>query len=195
MSDFEHLEGASSRGYLPHLDPGPVIQFVTWRLADALPVGLVAQWRAELAVATGAREAMLRQRVEKYLDRGVGEGLLGDPRAASIVVESLKHFDGQRYRLLAWVVMPNHVHVLVELLPGQRLGRLVQTWKSFTAKAINQALGREGPVWFREYHDRWVRDDAHRAAAVEYIHQNPVKAGLVERAEMWTFSSAAEELD
>lgn len=82
--------------------------------------------------------------------------------------------------------MPNHVHVLVKLAhESPSLSSIVHSWKSYTAKQINQQLGRTGPLWMRDYFDRYIRDDAHLHACVEYIRQNPVKAGLVHKAEEW----------
>ena len=193
MTDLDHLEGFHSRGYLPHIDPGSVVQFVTWRLADSLPAALVEQWVEELQrLGDDAirRKELLQQRIERYLDQGVGSALLSDVRAATVVQENLLHFDGQRYRLLAWVIMPNHVHVVVEVPAGGKLGALVHSWKSYTATAINRVLGRSGAVWFRDYFDRFVRNEEHLAAVVEYVHQNPVKAKLVKGPEQWPFSSA-----
>jgi len=95
-----------------------------------------------------------------------------------------------RYHLLAWVVMPNHVHVLIEVIQGYPLGDVIHSWKSFTAKQANKILGKTGAFWQRDYFDRFIRDEAHFANVVNYIHHNPVKAGLVRRAEDWPFSSA-----
>lgn len=86
--------------------------------------------------------------------------------------------------------MPNHVHVLIEQVAGWPLDKVVAGWKSCTSKQINQHLGKRGAVWMRDYHDRYVRDDAHLQAVIEYIHENPVAAGLVARAEDWPHSSA-----
>ncbi|HAT10367.1 MAG TPA: isochorismate synthase, partial [Planctomycetes bacterium] len=91
---------------------------------------------------------------------------------------AILHFDGARYRIHAWCVMPNHVHVLVELPPGIQLAGIVHSWKSFTAKAANARLGRTGEFWQPEYFDHLIRDQADFAHAVRYIEQNPVMAGL-----------------
>lgn len=86
--------------------------------------------------------------------------------------------------------MPNHVHVLIETRENYPLSKVVQGWKSFTAKLINRHLGRTGTVWMRDYFDRYIRDDHHLAAVVAYIHNNPVKAGLVPNEQDWPYSSA-----
>jgi type I restriction enzyme R subunit/putative DNA methylase len=104
-------------------------------------------------------------------------------------------FDLQRYRLLAWVVMPNHVHVLFQPVAGWTIAKIVASWKKFTAHKIcddrrDGGDGTDGPVWHREYWDRYIRDQRHFEQVVEYVHLNPVNAGLVDRAENWKWSSA-----
>ena len=113
-----------------------------------------------------------------------------DGRISRIVEGNLHYFDGQRYRLLARVVMPNHVHVLIETVPGHPMSAVVQSWKSFTAKEANKLLRRTGVFWQPEYFDRAIRDERHFVSAVQYIHNNPVKAGLASRAEDWPQSRA-----
>ena len=122
-----------------------------------------------------------------------------------MVQTSFLHFDADRYRLLAWVVMPNHVHVLFEPMDAWTVARIVASWKSFTGRRIAQYMDSEmsqagawrsragGRVWQREYWDRYIRDESHLRAATEYIYQNPVKAGLVVKAREWQWSSAKLE--
>jgi len=86
--------------------------------------------------------------------------------------------------------MPNHVHVLVEVNAGHPLSRIVHSWKSFTAKAIAQRVHVSGKLWQEDYWDRVIRNDAHFAAAVDYIVNNPVHAGLAVTPEAWPWSSA-----
>lgn len=86
--------------------------------------------------------------------------------------------------------MPNHAHILIEVLEGYPLDKIMHSWKSYTANEANKLLHRRGPFWFADYFDRFIRDKEHFARAVRYIHENPVKVGLVEKAEDWLFSSA-----
>lgn len=86
--------------------------------------------------------------------------------------------------------MPNHVHVLIEVFEGYPLHTVIQSWKSYTANEANKILGQEGRFWYPDYYDRFIRDERHFYNAVRYIHENPVKAGLVEKAEDWPFCSA-----
>ena len=124
------------------------------------------------------------------LDRGAGSRALGEARAADIVEDALLHFDGRRYRLLAWCVMPTHVHVLVSQTEGWRLSSIIQSWKSFTAKAVGRPLDQRGRFWAPDYFDRYMRDDGQMQAALAYIENNPVKAGLCLAPHDWTWSSA-----
>jgi REP element-mobilizing transposase RayT len=180
-------KGWYSRGYLPHFDQPNLVQGITYRLHDSMPMERRAEWEALLNVRDAAVQ---RERVEAYLNAGYGSCLLREARIAEIVQGNLLHFDGQRYHLLAWVIMPNHVHVLIQAKEGYSLPNIVHSWKSYTAKRANQLLGRTGPFWHREYFDRYIRNEQHLERAVLYVHANPVKAGLVERAEEWLFSSA-----
>jgi REP element-mobilizing transposase RayT len=185
-----------SRGYLPHFDREGVTQSITFRLHDSIPKAKVERWKQDLGWRKGwaanTPEAVeLRRRLDRYMDTGGGECHLSDPRIAGIVQRALHHFDGKRYRLLAWCIMPNHVHVLVETMPGYALAATVQTWKSYTAHEGNRCLGRQGDFWFPEYFDRRIRDAEHFRAVIEYVHLNPVVAGLCGRPEEWPWSSAA----
>lgn len=191
----EH-KGWYSRGFLPHLDQPGLIQALTFRLHDSVPLFVIQQWKEELYwrdnLPNDAQTArILHQRIAKYEDAGYGDCWLRDERIAVVVENTFLHFDGQRYRLIAWCIMPNHVHILVDISPDWRLDQVLQSWKSFTAHQANKILNRNGPFWAREYHDRYIRSDEHLAQAVAYIENNPVKAGLVQSAQEWKFSSAA----
>ncbi|MEK7675106.1 MAG: transposase [Verrucomicrobiota bacterium] len=179
-------KGWYTRGYLPHYDKPGTIQMVTFRLADAMPAARRHEWEALLAIK---EEREQRTELEAYLDEGYGECVLRAARVAAAVEDVLLRFDGERYRLAAWVVMPNHVHVLVELWE-MPLGELLKAWKGTSANAVNRLLGRRGTLWQVEYWDRYMREEAHFLKAHHYIEWNPVKAHLVERPEDWPFTSA-----
>jgi REP element-mobilizing transposase RayT len=183
-------KGWHSRGYLPHFDNGAVVQTATFRLADSLPRSLY-----KMAAAASVSDEDRRDRLGRILDEGRGSCILKYPENASIVRAALEYFDGARYRLLAWVVMPNHVHTMVEQIAGNRLGDIVHSWKSYSANAINACAATKGPVWSPDYFDRYVRDGRHCERAIRYIEDNPVKAGLVAQAADWPFSSAAGRWD
>jgi REP element-mobilizing transposase RayT len=86
--------------------------------------------------------------------------------------------------------MPNHVHALLTPCPGWDLGKIVHSWKSYTANECNKLLGRSGAFWQKEGFDRYVRNEVHYYNAAAYIENNPVKAGLCKRPEDWPWSSA-----
>ncbi|HEX4158943.1 MAG TPA: transposase [Rhizomicrobium sp.] len=159
------------------------MQAITFRLADSLPRTIY-----DRLVAEAADESDRRQRLDSIIDEGRGACILRDH--AALVQAALQYFDGERYRLLAWAIMPNHVHVLVEQLDGFPLAGVVQGWKSFSAREINNRRGAKGAVWAPDYYDRYIRNGLHLTNAIAYIENNPVKAGLVSRAEDWLFSSA-----
>lgn len=184
-------KGWYSRGYLPHFDLPGLTQFITFRLEDACPKLLQYRWQAELAgKSLEERNKEYAKRLMEQLDRGSGSCLLRASKAAAIVENTLLHFDGERYRLLSWVIMPNHVHCLIEIEDCQHIQTIVHSWKSFTAKQINKMMNREGTLWHREYHDRYIRDGDHYNRVVSYIEANPVKAHLCSDACGWRWSSA-----
>lgn len=179
-----------SANRLPHWQQNEGIYFATFRLADSVPKHLFDEW-------IGQRDCWLRihpqpwsqveereyfQRftatMECWLDAGHGACVLRRQACASVVASTLRHFDGKRCDLFAFVIMPNHVHVLVRLTGGQDLGKVLHSWKSFSAHRINAVLGSRGRVWQRDYFDRLVRDGAHFRRCVRYIRRNPTKARL-----------------
>ena len=115
---------------------------------------------------------------------------LKEPRVAKIVQDAMLFFDKEKYLLSSWVVMPNHVHLVTTPLPGKRLAGIMQSLKSFTANEANNLLDRKGTFWMPDYFDRYVRSQRHLVAAIAYVENNPVKAGLCRRPEDWPFSSA-----
>jgi REP element-mobilizing transposase RayT len=201
------VAGFHFRGKLPHLKKEGAEYFVTFRLADSLPAHEVArlkherqvileQARAAQSPLTWHEEEQLLawycDKVEALLDAGHGACWLSKPEVADLVAGALKYFNGQRYELRAWVVMPNHVHAVVWPMPQHTLSDLLHSWKSFTSKAANQLLGRTGEFWQKESFDHWIRDDAERARLAKYVENNPLKAGFCQRPEDWRWSSATE---
>lgn len=180
------FKGWYSSKHLPHFDVPGTRQFITYRLDDALPAARRSEWEAFLALEDDLEK---QRKVEAYLDKGHGECHLRDSRIAGLVQENLWHHDGVKYRLLSWVVMPNHVHTLVEIWDTP-LGEVLKSWKSYTSKAANKVLGRAGTFWEDDYFDRYVRDDDHYRRVVHYIENNPNKAGLVRAPAGWPWSSA-----
>jgi putative transposase len=187
--------GWRSRGYIPHFDRPGLIQSITLRLEDAVPEAVIKQWKLELAWAKGIsatdlRHVALRKRIEKYEDAGHGACWLRHEHIAAVVEQTILHYDSDLYRVIAWCVMPNHVHSIIEILEKHYLAEILHSWKSYSSHEANKILRRSGKFWFREYHDRFIRDSEHLASAVEYVENNPVSAGLVAKKEYWRWSSA-----
>ena len=132
--------------------------------------------------------------IDKYEDSGVGQCFMRDDRVAQIVKDTLFYYDGKKYKIIAWCIMPNHVHILIEVFNGFSLSEIVHCWKSYSANQINKLLNRTGQVWMMEYFDRYIRDYEHFDKVVNYIHNNPVKAGLVKNPAEYCWSSAYEEV-
>ncbi len=184
----EGFRGWKERGYLPHRDEPGLTQFVTFRLADSFPEELRDQWEKLLRIEDNRER---RTQLEAWLDLGHGACHLKDEQVAQVVADALKKFDGQHYRLLAFTLMPNHVHVLfhVDLVP---MKKIVQDWKGSTSRAINQMLGRTGKIfWQADYWDTYMRDPEHEQTTIRYIRNNPVKAGLAADWKLWPWTYIA----
>jgi REP element-mobilizing transposase RayT len=182
-----------TRGRLPHWEAKEGTYFVTFRLADSLPQQVLEQFEAErddiIATAThlgrelspseqARLDKLFSERIDAYLDSGAGACHLAKPQIAQMVAEALLHFHGIRYRLFAWCVMPNHVHVVFQPLPEHELPDILHSWKSFTAKRANRLLGRSAEFWQREYYDHLVRNEDDFTRVVRYLAENPLRAKL-----------------
>jgi REP element-mobilizing transposase RayT len=164
-----YAETHVSAANLPHWRQDGVLYFVTFRLADSLPADKIRSLQLEREAWLRSHGASLTPQAEKeywklfgsrlqqFLDAGHGTCLLAKPDVRHIVEDSFLHFDGERYELGRFTVAPNHVHALVRPLNGRQLSMILQSWKSFTAKRINEALRRSGQVWQKESYDHIVR--------------------------------------
>lgn len=176
-----------THGNLPHWNQQQKCYAVTFRLHDALPCHVVQSYLEEWENANGKadaethteRQEWLHKRMMEYLDAGYGACWLRDGTVRRIVAEDFSHVDGHLARIHAYVIMPNHVHTVIETHPGVTIQEVMQRLKGISAKRINQYLGLTGSVWQREYFDRIVRNDAHYQRAIQYILSNPLhcKAG------------------
>ena len=195
--------GIHHRGYLPHVKREGASYFVTFRLADSLPQDVLLKFRTEYAAAMDsldirsngqqAEQAQreLRRKIERHLDQGAGQCHLRRPAIADMVAEALRHFDGTQYVLDDWVVMPNHVHLILWPMLNHTLSDILRSRKSYTAREANLILGTIGqPFWQRESYDHWIRNDREKEHIRRYIRMNPVKAGLCKFPEDWKWSSA-----
>ena len=172
------------RGDLPHIYKEGCTYFVTFCLADAVPDRLKRRRQAE-----HSDDAMTV--AERYeIDPSVGGRILERRDIASTVEGALLHFQGERYALSAWCVMPNHVHVVMTPYSGFAMSEVLHSWKSYSAHQINRLLQRIGRVWEPESFDHLVRNERAFEQFVAYTENNPVAAGLCEFPELWPFSSA-----
>lgn len=176
-----------NRRNLPHWEVECGRYFVTVRCAGSLPkevltrITVIQRELAEIAPRSAAFAALQRRyfaTVEKYLDSG-GIGPLADPRAANAMVGELEALEGCYAHVPHFSILPNHWHAVIIPHGGSDLGSVMKTVKGRSARAIRQAIGGTGPVWQREWFDRWIRGDAEWQRCVDYVRNNPVKAGLV----------------
>ena len=207
MNNDLKRQGWRSRGYMPHRDHSGLVQSITFRLSDSLPRHVREKIEKELLeqdIAPSKVERARNRLREKYLDSGMGSCALGHPRMAQVMKESLLKFHGKRYDLIAWCIMPNHVHVMIS--QKAPLAKIIQSWKSYPARwgmenglrygfTIPDVVDESGRrrFWMWEYWDRYIRDEKHYYRVRGYIHQNPVKAGLCEDCKEWRWSSAWEQ--
>lgn len=176
---------------LPHWQQGEVPVFVTFRLADSLPREVLEKWFAERESFLAANpppwdeitEACYHGRfsdaLDEHLDAAQGCCALRQSRVARIVADRLHHFDGQRYDLCSYAIMPNHVHVLFTLHDAETLPDTLKGWKGVSSRMIHkEGLCELDPFWQPDYFDRLVRSPEHFEAVRGYIRDNPAKAGL-----------------
>ena len=129
------------------------------------------------AATNSDQAATVAKRLEQYLDSGAGACYLKNAKIADMLAEALRRFDSDRYRLFAWCIMPNHVHVVVQPMDNFQLQDILHSWKSYSSQMANRILGRKGTFWQREYYDHLLRE-RELGRAIAYTAENPRKAGL-----------------
>jgi len=148
--------GRYDRGYLPHYDADVITQFVTFRLAGSLPTKVIDGLKKNLKSGL-LSEIDYHREIDKYLDMSEGLKTLTYERIAEAIAQTLLKFDGVKYDLHAWVIMPNHVHILLTPKDGYSLAEILHSIKSYTANFANKTLGQRGRFWSPEYFDRFMR--------------------------------------
>ena len=176
-------KGWHSRGYLPHFDAKGVVQHIVLHTRKALSNDFIS--------SVGELESSEKlRRLDAALDASTTGSVFSDGRCAYILESQLRYFDGERYDLLAWCIMPNHVHVMLCCHSEATLGQIVRTWKVQATVAINALLGSKGSIFAPDYFDRFMRSGRQTARAIAYVENNPVASGLCVNPLDWQFSSA-----
>jgi 1-hydroxy-2-methyl-2-(E)-butenyl 4-diphosphate synthase len=187
--------------FLPHWKIDSGTYAVSFRQADSLPTVVLNRYReardlilekieiltkldssrSQLDDLSSLREELNHLEtsiIEPALNQGYGSCLFNNNQNAELVANALKHFDGTRYDLLAWCIMPNHVHVILKLAKGEELDKILHSWKSFTSHEINKLNGTSGSIWQKESYDHLIRDGKDFRNQIDYVLNNPTKAGF-----------------
>ena len=174
-----------TKGNLPHWTQYGKITFVTFHLADSLPKHVIDFIQSEydslkIQLQKGgsptniARLKVIRHnQLEKYLDKGHGSCLLKNSNFRKIIVDALSHDNGIKYDLHSYVIMPNHVHILIEPKDNYTIQNIIQVIKSVSSHNINKITHNTGSIWQKEYFDRIIRNEDHYMRVIEYIKNNP----------------------
>lgn len=185
----------------PHWSQAGAVVFITFRTKDSIPAEVILRWNCEklqwlrskgiyhtdnLAAAVSSlqeRDQILfhkhfRRVREMFLDTCHGRCLLGRPELSKIVADSLLHFDGQRYRMGDFIIMPNHTHLLAAFFDETQMYQQIDSWLHWTARQINLAINESGHFWQEEPFDHLVRSSRQYEYLRKYIANNPQKAGL-----------------
>jgi putative transposase len=181
------FRGWHQRGYLPHFDAPGVTQFVTFMLAESFPVERRREWEP---IFKEEDDHLRRAKLESWLDRGYGPCWLRNEAVAECVQTNLLDGNRQAFELKAWAIMPNHVHLVVDIWDESPLAVLMNRWKGRSSRAANKLLERSGTFWQEDYFDTVIRDEEHLRRAIRYTELNPPKAALVKEAADWRWSSA-----
>ena len=198
------------RRNLPHLQPPGATLFVTFRLADSLPWHVIENLLQKSREAEKRlqemtdpqerdREAYLEQRRQfGHWDMALTQSKSGpfwlrQPEVAQIVADSLHYLDQRVYKLDTYCIMPNHVHVVFTPLKKDdgsyhALPSIMHSLKRHTAREANKILKRNGRFWENESYDHVVRDESELGRIVQYVIYNPVKAGLAETWDVWSWT-------
>lgn len=187
--------------FLPHWKIDTGTYAVSFRQADSLPTAVLNRYRetrdlilekieiltkldssrSQLDNLSSLREELNHLEtsvIEPALNQGYGSCLFNNNQNAELLANALKHFDGTRYDLLVWCIMPNHVHVILKLAKGEDLDKILHSWKSFTSHEINKLNGTSGPIWQKESYDHLIRDGKDFRNQIDYVLNNPTKAGF-----------------
>jgi leucyl-tRNA synthetase len=200
---FQKRQGA----FLPHLTQDGSIYAVTFRLEDSLPATVVESIKQERhrlltelekeGTLNPSKETSLKrlfsEKIEACLDSSLGECWLKEESVNQMLIKALRHFDRERYILLGWCIMPNHVHVVIQPLRGHELSDILHSWKSFSAKEANKLLKRDGAFWQQESYDHLIRDEEDLQKQLAYCVYNRKAAGLKDEGLAWSLEALGQD--
>jgi putative transposase len=191
---------------LPHMFDIRKPVFITYRLKFTLPAVVMKELNQRKTEWLNLNQKLdaesKKQRIKHreatffdWYDKLIAQSsetpqILHQREITDIITESFRYFDNQHYTLMAYCVMPNHVHVLIHPLLQESgeiysCPHITYTWKRYSANQINRVLKRSGSLWQQESYDHMVRDERELSQVLEYIIQNPVMAGLVNKWDEW----------
>ncbi|MCM8809819.1 MAG: transposase, partial [Candidatus Omnitrophica bacterium] len=199
----EHDDLHITHRNLPHWTKSGSIYWITFRLADSLPQEKINQWKEEYEIWSKNNPKPLNEKqweeynkkfgnkFENWLDAGYGSCILSKPEIREKVKECIMKFDNEKLKIHAVVIMPNHVHLLIEPFPGYSLSEILKGIKGASAREINKILGITGnKIWMEESYDHIVRSEKEYCHFIQYIFENPKKANLSED-KYWLYVSQA----
>ncbi len=187
---------------LPHFHPHEGVLFITFRVDFPIPERFLFDlnyYKKELELSylemsdKTANQAIIRKKLFAFTDdfyhtHKCSIGLTDNQDIANIVFSKIIALNGVMYYLYTFTLMPNHVHILIKPINQSSIGDIMKSIKGETSRRINQLLNRAGTFWYREYYDHWVRDNKELVNILDYIRQNPVKAGLVQNPDAWQWT-------
>ena len=176
---------------LPHLYFSDGMYFITYRLVNTIPLKMLSIIHSELKIIDNKKYERIIKKYDSVLDSGeYGKNYLRIKEVAEICKTTLHYPDGKDYKLICYTIMPNHIHMVFELLPSNKgISKIMQSIKRISAKRANMLfLKREGVFWQDESFDRWIRDDKELYFVIKYVLLNPVNAGLVKDWKDWEFT-------
>jgi REP element-mobilizing transposase RayT len=178
------------RRNLPHLYFNDGIYFITSRLINSIPMEKLEQLKNETKNIPDEKQKRLFKKYDVLMDSGeYGEKYLKNPKCAEIVKDTLHYPEGKEYKLICYCIMPNHFHIVFELLQNNKgISKIMQSIKRISARDCNTILIRSGAFWQDESFDRWVRDEKELYFVIRYVLLNPVTAGLVNDWKDWKYT-------
>ncbi len=209
MSTERNNKEIYKRRDIPHWDFADAVQHISFRLSDSLSQNQLNILKKQVEDDPPSRRVYyLHREIEEWINRGIGSCILRIPELAQCVIDSLNLLNEKRYHLYHWVIMPNHIHVLIRVFPHNPMCDIVNSWKHHTSKRFDEILHNlkssrrfqagyieniintfQGNYWIIDYWDVCVRSKKQFQLESDYIANNPVKAGLVKRPEDYLWSS------